>query len=704
MASDSQATPDVPHFLRALRGYNKVFNLKTASPFSFAVSQALATKLAKLGIERESDLLLHLPLRWEDETHITLIRDLLPGQVAQVQARITRAEVLYRPRRSFNLTVEDEHASLAIRFLHFYPNHLKTLQPDETFRFVGEVRGGFFGMEMVHPRFVRVDDDTPLPTQLTPVYPTTAGLGQGTLRKLVERALRQPISDTLPPEWLGELGLPELESALRLLHRPPQQCATSDLSSRRHPAWQRLAFDELLAQQLSLSRARRQRRSLHTSPLPSRERLTQAFVDSLPFSLTAAQGRAWHEISGDLGQSHPMRRLLQGDVGSGKTVVATLACLQAIENGAQAAFMAPTEILAEQHFRKLAPLLEALGVRICWISGSQRKSERQAAWEAIANGEADLAFGTHALFQEGGRFARLGLAVMDEQHRFGVGQRLALAQKGSETHQLMMSATPIPRTLAMSYFADLEVSVIDALPPGRTPVVTKLVSDSRRDEVLLRVRDACLAGGQAYWVCPLIEESEKLQLQTAEDTYAMLVQQLPELRVGLVHGRLKAEQKQAVMAAFQRNEIQLLVATTVIEVGVDVPNAALMVIEHAERMGLAQLHQLRGRVGRGSRESVCVLLYQSRLSEIARARLKVIFELTDGFEIARQDLLLRGPGELLGSRQSGLPMLRFADLERDVALLEKARDFAQRCLASHPDVADRHLERWLKQKQPLSAL
>jgi ATP-dependent DNA helicase RecG len=333
-----------------------------------------------------------------------------------------------------------------------------------------------------------------------------------------------------------------------------------------------------------------------------------------------------------------------------------------------------------------------------------RKAEREAAWQAIAAGEVDLAFGTHALFQEGGRFARLGLAVMDEQHRFGVGQRQALAQKGSEPHQLMMSATPIPRTLAMSYFADLEVSVIDALPPGRTPVVTKLVSDSRRDAVLLRVREACLAGGQAYWVCPLIEESEKLQLQTAEDTYAALGAQLPELRIGLVHGRLKAEDKQAVMAAFQRNEIQLLVATTVIEVGVDVPNAALMVIEHAERMGLAQLHQLRGRVGRGSRESVCVLLYQPRLSELARARLKVIYEHTDGFEIARQDLLLRGPGELLGTRQSGLPMLRFADLERDVALLEAARDLAQRCLAAHPGVVDRHLERWLKQAQPLSAL
>ena len=385
-------------------------------------------------------------------------------------------------------------------------------------------------------------------------------------------------------------------------------------------------------------------------------------------------------------------------------MVAALACLQAIENGWQAAFMAPTEILAEQHYRKLAPLLEAVGVRSRWVSGSLRKAERAAAWQAIAAGEADLAFGTHALFQEGGQFARLGLAVMDEQHRFGVGQRQALADKGREPHQLMMSATPIPRTLAMSFFADLDVSVIDALPPGRTPVLTKLVSDSRRDDVLMRVREACLSGGQAYWVCPLIEESEKLQLQAAEDTYARLVEQLPELRVGLVHGRLKAEDKQAVMEAFQRNEIQLLVATTVIEVGVDVPNASLMVIEHAERMGLAQLHQLRGRVGRGSRESVCVLLYQGRLSDLARARLKVIFEHTDGFEIARQDLLLRGPGELLGSRQSGLPMLRFADLERDVALLESARDLARRCLAAHPEIADRHLERWLKQARPLSAL
>jgi ATP-dependent DNA helicase RecG len=394
---------------------------------------------------------------------------------------------------------------------------------------------------------------------------------------------------------------------------------------------------------------------------------------------------------------------LQGDVGSGKTVVAALACLQALENDMQAAFMAPTEILAEQHYRKLTPLLEPLGVRCAWLAGSLRKSEKDAVTVAIGAGEVDLAFGTHALFQSGVGFARLGLAVVDEQHRFGVAQRLALMQKGVEPHQLMMSATPIPRTLAMSYYADLDVSVIDELPPGRTPVTTKLVADGRRDEVLARVRDACQSGGQAYWVCPLIEESEKLQLITAEATYATLTAQLPELAVGLIHGRLKAADKHAIMAAFQRGDIQLLVATTVIEVGVDVPNASLMVIEHAERMGLAQLHQLRGRVGRGSRESACVLLYQSPLSELARARLKVIYEHSDGFEIARQDLLLRGPGELIGSRQSGLPMLRFADLERDVALLEAARDYAQRCLADHPEIVEAHLARWIGQRQGLSA-
>ncbi|MFO7543421.1 MAG: ATP-dependent DNA helicase RecG [Thiobacillus sp.] len=678
--------------------------MKAASPFSFPVSPALAAKLAKLGLNRDADLVLHLPLRWEDETRITPIRDLLPGQSAQIQAVVREASVAYRPRRMLTVTVEDASGVLGLRFLHFYPSHLKLFQPGESFRFNGDVRGGFLGLEMVHPRFIKADDSTPLPTQLTPVYPTTAGLGQAMLRKLVTRALTAPITDTLPADWLTALHLPELEASIRLLHQPPLDSTLAELESRRHPAWQRLAFDELLAQQLSLATARKQRTSHCTTPLPAQRRLTTRFIQLLPFELTLAQTRTWNEISSDLAQPHPMRRLLQGDVGSGKTVVAALACLQAVENGLQAAFMAPTEILAEQHYRKLATPLSALGVRCAWVSGSQKKSERSAAWLAIAAGDIDLAFGTHALFQENGSFARLGLAVVDEQHRFGVGQRLALMQKGIEPHQLMMSATPIPRTLAMSFFADLDVSTIDELPPGRTPIVTKLVSAARRDDVLLRVRDACLARGQAYWVCPLIEESEKLQLQTAQDTYASLVALLPELRIGLVHGRLKPDEKQAVMAAFQSHEIDLLVATTVIEVGVDVANAALMVIEHAERMGLAQLHQLRGRVGRGSRESVCVLLYQTPVSELARERLKVIFEHTDGFEIARQDLLLRGPGELLGHRQSGVPMLRFADLERDVALLEAARDLAQRCLASHPDIATRHLERWIGPRQSLSTI
>ena len=676
--------------------------MKAASPFSFPVAPGTLAKLAKLGIQRDADLVLHLPLRWEDETRLTPIRDLLPGATAQVQAVVRECKVAYRPRRMLTLTVEDAGGVLGIRFINFYPSHLKLFQPGESFRFMGEVRGGFLGLEMVHPRFSKAGDDTPLPSGLTPVYPTTAGLAQATLRKLVARALTQPLEDTLPQAWLDELALPGFDASIRALHQPPTDAALGELDRRTHPAWQRLAFDELLAQQLSLAAARAARRRQRTTPLPAAQRLTTDFLARLPFALTPAQTRAWHEISPDLAAAHPMRRLLQGDVGSGKTVVAALACLQAVENNHQAAFMAPTEILAEQHATKLAPQFEAMGVRCAWISGSQRKSQRAAAWQAVAGGAVDVVFGTHALFQEAGQFHNLGLVVVDEQHRFGVGQRLALMQKGREPHQLMMSATPIPRTLAMSFFADLDVSTIDALPPGRTPVVTKLVSAARRDEVLDRVREACLDGGQAYWVCPLIEESEKLQLQTAEDTYATLRDQLPDLNIGLVHGRMKPADKQAVMAAFQSGTLHLLVATTVIEVGVDVPNAALMVIEHAERMGLAQLHQLRGRVGRGSRESVCVLLYQPPLSELARARLKVIYESTDGFEIARQDLQLRGPGELLGHRQSGLPMLRFADLERDVALLETARDWARRCLSGAPDVAARHVERWLGTRQALA--
>jgi ATP-dependent DNA helicase RecG len=670
--------------------------------FSFPVSAALAARLARLGIHTESDLILHLPLRWEDETRITPIADLVPGHSAQVQATIRRADVIDRPRRSFVLTVEDGSGALSIRFLNFYPGHVKTLRRGETFRFSGEARGGFFGPEMVHPRFTRADAATPLPDHLTPVYPTTAGLGQTTLRKLIARALEAPIPDTLPADWLAALGLPTFDAALRALHQPAPDVAPAELESRLHPAWRRLACDELLAQQLSLARARRARLAARAMPLAGGTGLADAFLRALPFALTPAQTRVWNEIRTDLAQTHPMRRLLQGDVGSGKTVVAALACLQAVDNRQQAAFMAPTEILAEQHYAKLAPLLAPLGVRCAWLAGSLSRTDKKAVCGALAAGDVDLVFGTHALFQDDVRFARLALAVVDEQHRFGVGQRLALMAKGVLPHQLMMSATPIPRTLAMSFYADLDVSVIDALPPGRTPVRTRLVSEGRRDEVLARVREACLAGGQAYWVCPLIEESEKRQLIAAEATHATLVRQLPELAIGLVHGRMKAADKNRVMAAFKAGDIHLLVATSVIEVGVDVPNASLMVIEHAERLGLAQLHQLRGRVGRGSRESVCVLLYQAPLSELARARLKVIYEHSDGFEIARQDLLLRGPGELVGSRQSGLPMLRFADLERDVELLEAARDLARRMLETCPERIDAHLARWIGRREMLS--
>jgi ATP-dependent DNA helicase RecG len=512
-----------------------------------------------------------------------------------------------------------------------------------------------------------------VPEAMTPVYPTTAGLSQYQLRTLIERALkhaqeRGTLDDTLPPSVTNPLRLASFASSVKTLHHPPPDASLASLSERTHPAWQRLKFDELLAQQLSMRLAHQARRARAAPRLSPGKTLTQKLIKSLPFALTRAQHRAFAEISRDLAQPHPMQRLLQGDVGSGKTIVAALAALQAIENGYQCALMAPTEILAEQHFRKIADQLVPLGISTGWLTGSQSAKERRESKTKITDGSAQLVIGTHALFQEDVEFKKLGLAIIDEQHRFGVGQRLALRQKAKvEPHQLMMSATPIPRTLSMSYYADLDVSVIDELPPGRTPIVTKLIADGRRDEIIERIRAACNAGAQAYWVCPLIEESEKLQLQTAIDTYEHLSATFPDLVVGLVHGRMKPAAKADMMARFKAGEIQLLVATTVIEVGVDVPNASLMVIENAERMGLAQLHQLRGRVGRGAVQSTCILLYQKPLSETARTRLKVIFESQDGFEIARQDLHLRGPGEFLGIRQSGAPMLRFADIERDMA-------------------------------------
>ncbi len=667
-----------------------------------AFSKPLSANLAKLGINNIQALLLHLPLRYIDETHITAVRDLRLGESSQVEGEIVHAEVTYKPRKALIARLEDASGQLTLRFLHFYPSQIAALKVGTKLRVYGEVRSGFFGYEMVHPTCKAVGDQTTVAETLTPVYPTVAGLTQPTLRKAIELAFKQSalsqntLNETLPASVYQQFHFPRFAASLQVLHNPPPDADLQSLEYKTTPEWQRLAFDELLAQQLSMRKHYERRRSVDAPQFKKSQKLVSALLKSLPFALTHAQQKVAVEIEHDLMQPHPMQRLLQGDVGSGKTIVACIAALQSIENGWQVALMAPTEILAEQHYRKMMLWLTPLGIQIAWLTGSQSKKDRTAALESIANATAQLVIGTHALFQEAVQFKKLGLAIIDEQHRFGVQQRLALRQKGQpEPHQLMMTATPIPRTLSMSYYADLDVSVIDELPPGRTPIVTKLVSDTRRDEILQRVRGACKQGNQAYWVCPLIEESEALQLATANDTYALMQTEFPELKVGLVHGRMKPAEKQAVMAAFSDAEIQLLVATTVIEVGVDVPNASLMVIEHAERMGLSQLHQLRGRVGRGAAKSTCILLYQNKLSETARARLKVIYESNDGFAIAQADLHLRGPGEFLGVRQSGVPMLKIADLERDIALLEAAKSMADRLLKDYPMQVDQHLDRWM---------
>ena len=654
-------------------------------------------KFARLGIRTEADLLLHLPLRYEDETRIVAIADVAPGETAQVAGEVRSNEIVTRPRRMLQVELDDGSGRIGLRFLNFYGSQVAQLGVGRRLRAMGEVRGGLFGLEMVHPRYRMLGGADRLPATLTPVYPTVAGIGQSDLRRTILEALaRTDWADTLRPGCAERLGLPALMPSLRLLHQPPPETPLSAIEDRTHPACRRLAFEELLAQQLSLKRARAARAGQRAVPLPDHAQ-TQRLLAALPFALTGAQQRAWHEISRDLAGSEPMNRLLQGDVGSGKTVVAALAAMQAIGSGRQAALMAPTEILAEQHFRKLGPWLEPLGVRVAWLSGSLTASAKKKVRALAAAGEVDLLVGTHALVEESVELPTLGLAIVDEQHRFGVAQRLALrATRGDALpHQLMMSATPIPRTLAMSYYADLDVSVIDELPPGRTPVITKLVTQSRHAEVVERVRAAVAQGRQVYWVCPLIEESETLDLQTAIDAFESLSAELADLRVGLIHGRLPVAEKAAAMDAFVRGEIDLLVATTVIEVGVDVPNASLMVIEHAERFGLSQLHQLRGRVGRGSAQSVCVLLYRPPLSANARERLKTMYETTDGFEVARRDLLLRGPGEFLGARQSGLALLRFADLERDADLVDEARIEADAMLAGPPRRVDAHLARWL---------
>ena len=662
-----------------------------------AFSKPLISNLAKLGISNIQGLLLHLPLRYIDETRITAVRDLRQGDDAQCEGEIVHAEVTYKPRKALIARLEDLSGQLTLRFLHFYPSQIAALAVGKKLRVYGEVRHGFFGYEMVHPQCKNVGEKTEVAETLTPVYPTTAGLTQGNLRKAIAIALKQAdLSETLPASIYTLANLPAFSTSIHALHSPAPDANLNALENKSTPEWRRLAFDELLAQQLSMRKHYIKRRSIDAPAIAFSTILVPQMLKNLAFNLTKSQQKVVAEISHDLTQPHPMQRLLQGDVGSGKTIVACMAAMQAIEHSWQVALMAPTEILAEQHFKKFETWLRPLNLNIAWLTGSQSKKEREIALESIATGSAQLAVGTHALFQDAVNFKKLGLAIIDEQHRFGVQQRLALRKKGEpEPHQLMMSATPIPRTLSMSYFADLDVSVIDELPPGRTPIVTKLVSDERRDEILQRVREACMAGSQAYWVCPLIEESEALQLQTANDTFAHMQTEFPELKIGLVHGRMKPAEKQAVMQAFTNGETQLLVATTVIEVGVDVPNASLMVIEHAERSGLSQLHQLRGRVGRGAAKSTCILLYQNKLSETARARLKVIYENTDGFVIAQADLHLRGPGEFLGTRQSGVPMLKIADLERDADLLEAGKNMADRLIKEYPQAVEAHLERWL---------
>ncbi len=673
--------------------------------------------LEKLGLVRDIDLALHLPLRYEDETRITPIAALHDNEPAQVEGVVVDCQVELRSRRQLLVRVKDESGTLLLRFLHFYPSQQKQMAVGTRLRVRGEARIGFFGREMVHPVVKVVDEDTPLAASLTPVYPASAQLPQAYLRKAVASGLaRADLREILPPGVVPQ-GLPTLKEALTYLHHPPPSASQDALHEHHHPAWHRLKFEELLAQQLSQLQAQRERALLVAPALRARPGgLHEKLLATLPFQLTAAQQRVSEEIAQDLARPQPTHRLLQGDVGSGKTVVAALAAAVAIDAGWQCALMAPTEILAEQHFRKLIGWLEPLGLKVAWITGSVKGKARQKMLDAAASGEAQLIVGTHAVIEDKVRFARLGLAVIDEQHRFGVAQRLALRGKlkagadagppqggarplgGQEPHMLMMSATPIPRTLAMTYFADLDVSTIDELPPGRSPIVTKVFTESKRHDVVDKIRMAVADGAQVYWVCPLVEESEAVDLRNATETHAELSETLAGTSVGLLHGRMSPATKAAVMAQFSSGAMSVLVATTVIEVGVDVPNASLMVIEHAERFGLAQLHQLRGRVGRGAKASVCVLIYSPPLSDTGKSRLKAMAETTDGFEIARRDLDIRGPGEFMGSRQSGAELLRFADLQEDAPLLVAARELAPWLLDEHPEAARRQVARWLGTK------
>jgi len=669
------------------------------------VGPALATKLEKLGLNRVEDLLFLLPVRYEDRTQLVKLGALAAGMRCLVSGEVLLSEVAFRGRRNLLVRISDGSGQLTLRFFYFSKAQQEQFRAGVQVTAYGEVRKGGAGLEIIHPeyRILRAGQDAAINDALTPIYPATEGVGQGRLRNLVNQALKQmrrePPEELLPADTLAKFSMPPLADAIEMLHNPPPDADVAKLAAGEHPCQQRLAFEELLAHYLSLKRLRALAATEAAPALTGGGAEVDAFVSALPFELTGAQRRVVGEILADLGRSHPMMRLIQGDVGSGKTVVAAIACRKAVANGVQAAIMAPTELLAEQHWRSFSDWFRPLGIEPAWLSGSQKASARREALAAIADGSASVVVGTHALFQEGVEFANLGLIVIDEQHRFGVHQRMALRDKGAgpggHPHQLVMTATPIPRTLAMAAYADLDTSVIDELPPGRQPVQTVAIPDTRRDEVVQRVHSACTAGGQAYWVCPLIEESELLDYQAAEASYAMLTEALPDVRVGLVHGRMRPAEKEKGMRAFKEGLIQLLVATTVIEVGVDVPNASLMIIENAERMGLSQLHQLRGRVGRGAAQSHCVLMYKPPLGQLAKSRLAVLRESNDGFVVAQRDLELRGPGELLGTRQTGLPDYRVADLGRDASLMPKVQVAAETLERRAPDNAERIVRRWL---------
>ena len=669
------------------------------------IGPALAKKLEKLGLHRIEDLLFLLPLRYEDRTQLVRIGALVAGTRCLVSGEILLAETAYRGRRNLLVRVSDGSGQLTLRFFHFSRQQQAQFQSGAHVTCFGEVRRGSAGFEMIHPeyRILRDEQGAAMSDSLTPVYPATEGVQQGRLRNLTDQALRamdeDPPVELLPESITQKLGMPSLAEAIRYLHRPPADADIEPMLAGKHPCQQRLAFEELLAHYLSLRSLRALAENDDAIELVDGSEQVSGFIAGLPYTLTGAQQRVVDEILCDLSQPHPMMRLIQGDVGSGKTVVAAIACLKAISCGVQAAIMAPTEILAEQHWRNFSDWFRPLGVEPAWLSGSQKVAARREALESIADGRAKLVVGTHALFQEGVDFSRLALVVIDEQHRFGVHQRMALRDKGVGTdghpHQLVMTATPIPRTLAMAAYADLDTSVIDELPPGRQPVATIAVPDSRRVEIIERVRAACASGQQAYWVCPLIEESEVLDYQAAEASYQVLTEALPELRVGLVHGRMRPAEKERGMQAFKEGLIQVLVATTVIEVGVDVPNASLMIIENTERMGLSQLHQLRGRVGRGAAQSHCVLLYKPPLGRIAKERLAVLRDTNDGFVVAQRDLELRGPGELLGTRQTGLPDYRVANLVRDAELMPQVQITAEQIRTSSDDRAAAIVRRWL---------